>query len=457
MRIVFLLPYPGYLRFFGTTMEALRERGHDVVAAYARADSKGHPASVPDGVRVAPWLPKLSGRRMRFLESVGCAADYIRYLEPRFDRAAYLQARIARSLPRSARAVTALPRMSTRAVSRLLSVSRFAERAIPAPAEAVGYLRALAPDVVVLSPLVLRGPSGGQQTQWAKAARVLGVPVVLAVGSWDHLSSKGVIRVPLDQVLVWNAIQKREAVELHGVPPEHVVMTGAQPFDHWFDARPVLPRNLFFARVGLAPAPDMLLYAGSSKGIADPSAERAFVAEWLGAVRRATDERVRHAAVLIRPHPGNLDHWADADLTAHGNVAIWPRTRPAFPLVGVDQEDYLHSLYYAAAVVGINTSAMVEAAILERPVLTIATPAFRSTQDGTLHFHYLTEQHGGAVEMAADLPTHAAQLAHALARYDAAPARAFVAAFVRPHGADVSATFRVADAIESAGRRGGTA
>ena len=59
--------------------------------------------------------------------------------------------------------------------------------------------------------------------------------------------------------------------------------------------------------------------------------------------------------------------------------------------------DFFDSLAYSAAVVGINTSALIESAIAGKNVFTILAPEFRGTQEGTLHFHYLVAEHGGAV------------------------------------------------------------
>ena len=46
-------------------------------------------------------------------------------------------------------------------------------------------------------------------------------------------------------------------------------------------------------------------------------------------------------------------------------------------------------MYHASATVGLNTSAMIEAAIVGRPVHTILVPEFQHSQEGTLHFRYL--------------------------------------------------------------------
>src|SRR4030095_1382197 len=139
---------------------------------------------------------------------------------------------------------------------------------IPVDAALVEYLRGLDPDVIVVTPLVARGPSGVQQTQVVKAARRAGIPVALAVGSWDHLSSKGLIRVAPDLVILWNETQKDEATRMHGVPADRVLVTGAQAFDSWFGRAPSLSRDAFLSRVQLPTGRPMLLYVGSSRGIA---------------------------------------------------------------------------------------------------------------------------------------------------------------------------------------------
>jgi hypothetical protein len=156
--------------------------------------------------------------------------------------------------------------------------------------------------------------------------------------------------------------------------------------------------------------------------------------------------------VLVRPHPYNTRAWATADV-GDAATAVWPRG--AFNPAGDEgRHDFFDSLHHAAAVVGINTSAMIEAAIVGRPVLTIGEFA---TQHGTLHFQYLLRQNGGPVAHAGTLGEHVSQLGALLhgARVDAIggaelDARDFVRSFVRPQGIRESSTARLADAIEAA-------
>ena len=56
---------------------------------------------------------------------------------------------------------------------------------------------------------------------------------MLPVASWDHLSSKALIRDVPDRVFVWNHTQEQEAMTLHGVPADRMQILRAA-FDATF-------------------------------------------------------------------------------------------------------------------------------------------------------------------------------------------------------------------------------
>ena len=114
---------------------------------------------------------------------------------------------------------------------------------------------------------------------------------ILGVGSWDHLTTKGLIHEVPDRVLVWNEAQKHEAIELHDVPADRVLVTGSQAYDHWFSTRPSVDREAFCRQVGLDPARPFLLYLCSSPFIAPH--EVGFVRRWIAAIRASADPRLR--------------------------------------------------------------------------------------------------------------------------------------------------------------------
>ena len=96
----------------------------------------------------------------------------------------------------------------------MYALLRAAERAVPVSSRLTAFLREEHPDLVVVSPLV---DLMSVQVDVVRASHALGIPVALPVASWDNLTNKGHLRVLPDAVMVWNDVQKEEAVALHGV------------------------------------------------------------------------------------------------------------------------------------------------------------------------------------------------------------------------------------------------
>ncbi|MGI8597398.1 MAG: hypothetical protein ACR2LY_08970 [Thermoleophilaceae bacterium] len=317
------------------------------------------------------------------------------------------------------------------------------EAAAPVSPGAARLVAEQRPDAVVATSLA---ELGSPQTDYVRAAKAKGVPTILCVASWDNLTNQGGIRELPDLVTVWNEAQRREAVELHGVPSERVVATGAQVYDHWFEWRPSLERRAFAERVGLPPEGPFLLWLGSSPFIAPREAE--FVLGWLRGLRARPEPELAGAGVLVRPHPQNAAQWEGVDLSGLGPVAVWPRGG-ADPVDARSKRDFFDSMYHCVAVVGVNTSALIESAIVGRPVFTLLASEFRAGQVGTLHFEHLAS--GGLLNVAETFDEHARQLSAALRAGPGGPElnRAFLESFVRPRGLGVPATPLLVDALES--------
>jgi hypothetical protein len=231
-----------------------------------------------------------------------------------------------------------------------------------------------------------------------------------------------------------------------------VVVTGAQCFDQWFDRRPARDRGAFCHRVGFGSTRPFLLYVCSALFRGSPS-EAAFVLRWIASVRSG-DARLRDMPILVRPHPQRAAEWtADllAELSRIKGVVLWGSN----PVDPEGRADYFDSMFHAAAVVGLNTSALVESAIVDRPVLTILLPEFRDSQEGTFHFHYLLDAANGFLNVSRSLDEHTRQLAGLLAGRNETWSgcnRRFVEHFIRPRGAAVAATEVFAAAVEEIAR-----
>jgi hypothetical protein len=471
-RILFVMLHPGFIRYYEGALQALADAGHDLHVAFEisrdklgestlatrldaasphitsgtappRSESvrdvliRGDRTATRSGDRHQPVgrQPRREQAWESLATTVRLLLDDLRFFEPAFAQADKLRNRAEKRLPRAyvplVRAIGRHRRARQHAVAMLHRI----EQAIPTSDAVEAFVRAQRPDLLMVTPLI---ELGSQQVDYIKCARRLGIRSALAVASWDNLTSKGLIRVLPDHVVVWNEAQKAEAVTLHGVPPERVVITGAQVFDRWFAARPSRSRAQFCRDVGLDPDRRFVLYVGSSTFIAPD--EVPFTERWLARLRASADPAVSSLGVLVRPHPANARQWRAFDTAAWPNVALWPP-------VGSDPNhpdfyrDYFDSLYYSAGVVGINTSAQLEAGIVGRPVFTVRAPEFAHSQDGTLHFRHLVDAEHGIVQDAPTLDAHLAQLAATLrgGSDTLAANRRFVRSFIRPFGDDVQA------------------
>jgi hypothetical protein len=267
--------------------------------------------------------------------------------------------------------------------------------------------------------------------------------------SWDHLSSKALLHVAPDVVIVWNDVQRQEAVEMHGLPADRIVSTGAQCYDQWFGRTPARDRETFCRSVGLRPDRPFVLWVHSALSPTPVPPEPVLVQRWIEALRGSTDRRLRDLGVLVRGHPERMKEWAGIDLSRYDNVAF----HGGNPIDAERKDDYFDSLFYSSTVVGLVTSAFLEAAVVGRPVMTITLPEYRQHQEEMIHFRYLRTVAGGVLHPAPDLAAHLAQLAEAVARSERDERNLrFVGAFVRPAGLDVPATPAFVGALDHAAR-----
>lgn len=451
MRIVFVMRHPQYIRNFEAVLVALAERGHSIHLAFTPLGG-----SETGGLALAQGLAArfstitygdVGERRDSWAELVKLVRglrDRLRYQHPDYQDCARLTQRATLKVEGLAKTVARLtPRkLSPNWTTRLEGWLKCIEGTFPAADSIRATLQCLAPDAVLVTPMV---DLGSRQRDYVKAAQAQGIPTALCVASWDNLTNKGLIQLVPERVIVWNEHQRREAARYHEVSIERVRVTGAQCYDQWFQRKPARSREAFCHRASLPTAGPFVVYLGSSRFIAPQ--EAGFVRRWIEALRNDRDPALRDVQVIVRPHPGNPQNWSLVDSLGDQRVVVFPRHGQQ---VHDDdaRADYFDTLHYSAGAVGVNTSAMIEAGIAGCVCHTVRADEFHDTQDGTLHFAYLVRD--GYVRSADDLPTHFRQLAATLT--DPAAGREslarFLADFVRPQGLALPSTPRVVAAIE---------
>jgi len=437
----------GYLRNFEAALVVLAERGHQLHLAADRKESAGGLAMVQRLADRYPqvtvgWTPKRdkSDEWLQLATAIRLSADYLRYLQSAYDRTPMLRRRAKERT--SALTVWLVEQAGFRfGLGRrtLNAILKFMEQGVPLHGPYTEFLTAEAPDVVMLTPMI---DLGSPQLDMMRSARALGLRSVLSVGSWDHLSSKALIRTLPDMVTVWNEVQRGEAMSMHDVPGNRVTVTGAQCYDQWFDRKPSRSREAFCEEMGLAYDRPFVVYVCSSLFRGGPP-EAEFTIQWIRGIRESSDPRLSGLGILVRPHPGRLDEWRSHDLSSldvamHGSNPIDDKSR----------DDYFDALHHSAAVVGLNTSAFLEAGIVGKPVLAVLPKSYWKSQEGTLHFHYLTDVGGGLLRTSRSINEHLEQLAAAVGGETPPNHAGFIREFIRPHGLDQSGSSRYADAVE---------
>ena len=465
MTILFHVTLMTMLRHFEGVILALAGNGHRVRVALPNRRPDLMP---PPGLAGHPSISFVTAPAHRGdawghpIHELRTLRDYLRYLDARYDDAPKLRTRALRKMVAAisrehqshlaahcphcnerivddqvGRMLLAFRKESRRNLSSMLALM---ESTIPSDATTEAFLQSEAPDVVLVTPLI---NFGSYQADYVKSAQALGIPVGFPVFSWDNLSNKGLIHVVPDRVFVWNNRQRIEAVKMHGVPADHVVITGAPRFDDFFLMKPGQSREEFCGGFGLDARQPIVAYLCSSEFVANREVE--FVRRWIEALR--ADRAVRDVGILIRPHPREQKQWRAFPPP--------PRVAVAFPRALNSDQTLFDTVHHSAAVVGLNTSAELEAGIVGRPVFTILAGDHAEGQQGTIHFQYLLKERGGFVEVAPDFETHRRQLGAAVkGEYDATAIRTFIERFVRPHGWTQPAVPLLVSAIEELARTG---
>ena len=198
MRILFLARHFSYLRNFESAVRELARRGHTIHLSADREETMGGRTMVEQVAKDYPnvtvgWTPtRESGAWYELARKLRLGLDYLRFLDSRYAGAPHLRMRARQRAPMAVVTLAALPLLSTSAGRWLLAaILRGFERAIPRSPEMDAFIRTQNPDMVLITPLVDLGSPQGDHFASAKAA---GIRTVLCVASWDHLSSKSLLR-----------------------------------------------------------------------------------------------------------------------------------------------------------------------------------------------------------------------------------------------------------------------
>ena len=336
-------------------------------------------------------------------------------------------------------------RLGANARRRVIAAAAATERAVTPRRPAAQVIAEASPDVLLVSPLVL---PGSRQVELVRAAATARVPSCLVVESWDNLTTKATLHCHPDHVVVWNQAQAAEAVGRHGVAEHRITVSGASSLDDWvgFDA-PAEAARAQLSTAGLDPDRPWVLYLGSSPTVV--ADEGAVLVAWLDALAAGPASGTQ---VLVRPHPRNpLVPEVERSIGARAGVAV---LSPAEVAADTDPEAwraYGATLQHCSAAVGVNSTALLEAALFGRPVVEVPMPIWDRRHEPP-HHHHLRAACGPLLQGGGSIDDHVRALTAALAAASGDPdatSEAFTARFLRPRGSAIRASSVVADTVES--------
>jgi hypothetical protein len=233
--------------------------------------------------------------------------------------------------------------------------------------ESVHRLAATAPDL-----LVSTGAFRFEEPAVAAAALNLGIPTLAFITSWDNPSTKNRMVFKYDGYLVWSEQMKEDL--RHFFPytrraPVYVI--GAPQFDVFFQPRFDEPRPAFCARHGVNPDLPIVLYAMGSPNLFRENASVLYLAE------RIASGELGNAQLLVRPHPLHDKGLDFAGLRRLGpRVAVQDTGQTGLSVSTRSQNeeqirDWVNTFRHAAVVVNLSSTAAIDGAIFNRPIVNL--------------------------------------------------------------------------------------
>lgn len=202
-----------------------------------------------------------------------------------------------------------------------------------------------------------------------RAARRFRVKSVGLPKGWDNLTLKTFLPIFPDLLLVQTEFMKQDAIALD-YPPTRIQVVGFPKFDIYADKSKLVSRVEFMQAFGLDPARPLILYAGAGDQLAPHDED--ILSEFLAAVEVGIIKG--HPQVLVRPHPKYAYHPEHIPVRDFWALDL-PGKRQKSGDFYFDHADVVHlmnSLYHCDLLIHTASTLGVEAAIFDKPSITLA-------------------------------------------------------------------------------------
>lgn len=229
------------------------------------------------------------------------------------------------------------------------------------------YFDKYKPDIVFATNIY-----GDEDVAMVREAKSRSIKTVGMVLSWDNNTSKTLQRIIPDIQIVQNEVIAEESQRLHSVPEEIIRISGIPHYDMYLNYKPSVLREVFFADMGLDPNKKTILISPAGEKFIDSDSQI------LNIIKDGYNKGLieKNVQFLVRLHPTNKVNLSD--FVADNNFAI---DIPGVSFTGIRSKDneldsksldhLKNSLYFSDVVINTLSSMAIDAAVFNKPIITI--------------------------------------------------------------------------------------
>jgi hypothetical protein len=215
--------------------------------------------------------------------------------------------------------------------------------------------------------VLITNPMYRQETVLWCSAKHLGIKTIGAVRSWDNLHQG--LRIYPDELLVWNDVNKQEAINLMGYPEKNIFITGACQFDQYFNPSNIQTKEKFCSSLNLDPTRPIITLA--SIGSLWPGYDENYIVDQLIDLIES-GALPKNPQLIIRLHPVSkyecflpylkYEYVRISNIPNQIPVLGWTMKKEEVAFVG-------NMLRYSDVVISPGSTITIETAIFDTPTL----------------------------------------------------------------------------------------
>jgi hypothetical protein len=260
-----------------------------------------------------------------------------------------------------------------------------------------------------------------------RALRVLNIPTLTHVLSFDNLTSSGYLPVKhFDHYLVWQSRMADELRTFYSIPNEKITVTGTPQFDFHVQPRFVWSREMTARVLGIEDTVPYIAYCANHSDLtpSEPDLVRHLVEEL------SRDSSFRDHQWILRLHPmDQYERWEE--LRRFSNITIshpWRRP-PGVTFWGAPSDSDLallgNTLRHADATLTIASTAALDSAVVDTPVVCLGFHPKATSEENKFYYdmhlshHFRPILESGAAPLATSMESAKELLKDAIRRRSA--------------------------------------